>query len=157
MRKLYFLIVLYFISVDCFATRQTPDILIYDRDTFYLSTFPLEFIRPVDTSKYFVSTNCWRGYKAVWTIENNKLYLTKLLKCNLYGTSDTIDKKDFFLINKINIKTETNKVFADWYTDTLVFYRRTKKDTRSYEYHPWGFLARKIKIKINKGIIESIK
>ena len=71
------------LSINTFATVQECDLLIIEKDTIRLQTFPLEDLElkstPFGLSKTTAPcTACWRGYKAIWRIKDNKLFLEKI-------------------------------------------------------------------------------
>lgn len=97
---------------DIFATAQDPDYLIIGKDTFKLCSNPLDVYLEQKGSQtigkhklQMTNTGCWRGYVATWLLENDSLFLVRM----------HIDKLE------INIPDEfgSNKVFAQWVTDTL--------------------------------------
>ncbi|MCU4177804.1 hypothetical protein [Carboxylicivirga sp. N1Y90] len=113
------------ISLTIYATEQTPDKLIYKSDTIYLETYPFEILMDSDSlirkqiygdsEDFCISSGCWRGHVATWTIENDSLFLTKLI--------DGCEEFEFKL-NKVfrNRRVINNKVFADWFTGDLLEY-----------------------------------
>jgi hypothetical protein len=113
------------IRLFSFATEQTPDLLIVGKDTFYLKSFPInklnfkENMNPFDTG-LFVSTNCWRGYKATWEIKDSKLFLQKIQKCNTDSIIDYYKIISHFEINGYKPKILNGMIFADWYTAKLI-------------------------------------
>ncbi len=119
-------------KLDLFATEQTPDLLIIGKDSFYLQSFPIEQLNfkenmnPFDTG-LFVSTNCWRGYQAIWEIKDNKLLLQKILKCNTDTEIDYNTVISYFEKNGYKPKLINGKIFADWYTAKLI-------DCEYYDY-----------------------
>ena len=68
------------------GTAQTPDWLLYHGDTLRLYSNPLEQWlehlpqRPAEL-RGNSSTACWRGYKATWQLENDRLYLVAIKPC----------------------------------------------------------------------------
>jgi hypothetical protein len=77
-----------FFTLNVFGTIQIPDLLIYNGDTILIESYPLESyfndqnLRP--DSIFFkdcLSTACWRGYQAIWKIENDRLFLVSILDC----------------------------------------------------------------------------
>jgi len=116
--NLLFLII-YLFCVKSYATEQAPDLLIYNKDTVYIYSNPLqEKEHLLKKDKRFLklscrSTACWRRYQATWELINDKLYLTKISSCcnsditanlNLIFGDELIDKK----------------VFAQWYVGKLI-------------------------------------
>jgi|WetSurMetagenome_2_1015567.scaffolds.fasta_scaffold127862_1 hypothetical protein len=99
------------------ATGQEPDLLIIKSDTFYLFSNPLETYFDFKNNRIIngieingTSTGCWRGYIATWKIENDSLFLIKIIREPEFGK---------FIV--INLKEEfgKDKVFAEWYTGML--------------------------------------
>ena len=114
------------IMASCFkssATQQVADILIYDGDTLTLESILLEKYPGIDSlSKNLfgnqnacVTTGCWRGYQAEWTIENDQLYLTNIFSC-CYN-SDNIKANLAALFGK---RFKNGKVKADWLTGEII-------------------------------------
>jgi len=106
-----------------FATSQIPDILIYNGDTLYTYSNPLEqlYINDSIRPKFFgdkedcMPTDCWRGYQAEWTIINNQLFLTGIYSCRFEDDKTKADLKQFFGGKYIN-----GKVKADWVNRNLI-------------------------------------
>jgi hypothetical protein len=94
-----------------------------------------------------MSSGCWRGYVATWKIENETLYLVKMLN----GCEDY----DFRLENVFGAKNvENNKVFANWFSGDLYssFGQHLYFDPLSWE----DIYSKTIKCKVVKGNIKSI-
>ena len=112
-------------KLDLSATEQTPDVLIIGKDSFYLHSFPIEKLNfkenmnPFDTG-FFVSTNCWRGYQAIWEIKDNKLLLQKIVKCNTDTEIDYNSVISYFEKNGYKPKLINGKIFAEWYSANLI-------------------------------------
>jgi hypothetical protein len=135
-------------KLDCFATRQTGDLLIINKDTLIIYQYPLD--------KYFSKgnlynpnffndysrTSCWRGYKAVWIIKENRLYLKDIYDCTL---SNKIP------IDRIGKSTnDQGLIFAEWFDGSLKINMRTKEEI----IEPWNIgrlFMRKANIRIDKG------
>ena len=126
-RKAIFFTFLMF-SMNAFTTEQIPDLLIIGKDTVFLKTFPLEQLemksRPFGfwtKEKSFASTACWRSYKAIWRIIDNKLFLERIVEChNRPGEENIIE---LFERNGIKFQEKEGRIFADWCT--LDLYRQT--------------------------------
>jgi|GEM_PF-967598 len=117
------LIILFYVTV--FATEQTPDVLIYKSDTIYIETYPFEILMDSDSSirqrifrggdDFCISSGCWRGHVATWTVENDSLFLIDLI--------DGCEEYKFKLAEVFQCdKVINNKVFADWFTGELLEY-----------------------------------
>lgn len=124
-------------SFRLFASPQMPDYIIYKNDTIALYNLLLENyfhkVGKTDQGQLFglsfrdnSSTSCWRGYQAVYTIENDSLFLKHILYCgelryrkdslNLQSSEEKI--KQIFGDKVVN-----KKVYVDWYTGNISFPR----------------------------------
>lgn len=103
------------------STPQHPERLIYNGDTIWIDSFPLEDLREnnlkVQTAldslcPWQISTR-WRGYTGTWQIINDSLFLTKIEgdKTEKIVSLDKIFNKSY-----IGIKG----VFASWYTQSII-------------------------------------
>ncbi|HYG16792.1 MAG TPA: hypothetical protein VEC12_13630 [Bacteroidia bacterium] len=83
------LILLFFSLTQVSASLQVGDFLIYNDDTVEIFTQPLEVLYDTNTrpdSIFFhnprcYSTNCWRGYVALWLLKDSQLYLVEVIDC----------------------------------------------------------------------------
>ena len=108
-------------SKNTFATRQVGDRLVFNGDTVWIYSAPLEAyfqkkgertIGEIDfNSGRWGNTALWRGYVATWQLENDSLFLIRL-------QSDFIPERSI----DFDIKSEfgTNRVFAQWVTDSII-------------------------------------
>ena len=99
-----------------FATFQIPDLLIYNNDTLSFFATPLEMLYENTTERtvFFekdTPSNCWRGYQAVWTINNNHLFLSAINSYNYEEDSLKVNLEKIF-----PEKYSNGKVKADWVT-----------------------------------------
>jgi len=127
-------ILLFLVPNKGFASPQSPDLLIYNRDTIGIYTLLLEQyfdqIKKNDDveGKLFglnfregAALNCWRGYQAIFKIENDSLWLEQITSCNEYYYSDSINTKE----SKRRIaeifadKVVSGKVLVDWFSGNL--------------------------------------
>lgn len=108
-----------FIANSVFATGQVPDYLIYKGDTVALFSNPLEQYFEQTGKRELIdfvgcgSTACWRGYKAIWELKNDSLFLRQITSCH----------KDCGLEIKnadLNKMFGTDNVFANWVTGKLL-------------------------------------
>ena len=107
------------------TVQQSDELLIGDR-VIKLQSYPLEELNLVKrpfgyTDKTAPNTSCWRGYKADWTIVNNKLYLKSINRC--YGDTNkpsTANIQDLFNENKIEYDIYNNMIHAAWYSGEFV-------------------------------------
>ena len=121
------------ISNTGFASPQLPDYLIYRGDTLPVYNLILEnYFRQINTTdqgdlfglkfRDGASLNCWRGYQAIYEIENDSLFLTHILLC--WELNDNRDSLDISESNKrieniFSDKVKNNKVFIDWFTGKI--------------------------------------
>lgn len=117
MKKLIVLLIILLSSSNAFGTAQFPDLLIYKGDSFSLFSNPLESYfgknnpRP-DYLFVFRCTANWRGYVATWKIENENLYLIKLVEGSCDPNARNIDISIIFPSQDLPIK-------ATWFSGTL--------------------------------------
>jgi hypothetical protein len=131
----------FFAVSTAFSTEQTADILVIGRDTIYLKWFPLEELRiknkfkaPFDYGGHsFPHTGCWRGYVATWQIVENNLVLKEVQKLDTEKTKLNII--EYLENNNYNPKTINGFVLADWYSDTLKYYKHHYNDFRNERFY----------------------
>ncbi len=163
MKHLFFIFAILTSSISAFATEQETDLLIIGKDTIYLDIFPLEGLnltsRPFGKTRATApSSNCWRGYSAVWRIIDNKLYLEKILHCNSDKESGEENIQELFKRNAIEYSENNGLIFASWCT--LDFYRMTFSTAKYYPdkiYLYDGYNEKeknkKVFLSIEKGVI----
>ena len=119
-------ILIFCLPIFCYGTRQKPDSVIYQGDTFSMRYFGHGSPSPFndffnDTTKKYpfenLGTACWRGYIAKWKINNDSLFLIEISR------PDTIIYLDYFH----KTKCKNNKVFADWHSG-FIFCESTKEE-----------------------------
>lgn len=112
-------------SCQTLATPQVPDLLIYNGDTLQLFANPMsEHPHARSLSRRFFrgknrcySTACWRGYQAVWLIQNKQLYLVAILNC--CRMEKTVQQKAN-LKKLFGKKFINGKVKADWVNACMI-------------------------------------
>lgn len=126
MKKVIIVLSFLLVSVTVFATRQESDLLVIDSDTLLLNTFLLEELeltyRPYGrTRQNAPSTACWRGYRAVWRISDERLFLEKVIPCG-YSDSETKEQSitELFDRNQRTYTLNDGMILADWVTVELV-------------------------------------
>ena len=96
------------------ATRQFPEVLVYNNTTYDMYTTPLEALFPAGKTRAFVSrpssTACARGYIGSWKIEDDGLFLMAL--------HDGTPHQNTIALNKVDPKW-VSPVKADWFSGTL--------------------------------------
>ena len=148
-------------SINVFATQQTPDLLIVGSDTISLEVFPLEQLkmryRPFGfgvQGKEFASTACWRSYRAIWKIVDNKLFLEKIIQC--HNESEEEDIVQLFEKNDIQYQEIDGLIFANWYTISLYKRKDDFYKNRTYLNNGWDRIIKnkkKIILQIENGIV----
>ena len=124
-------------TFQLFASPQMPDYIIFKGDTIatynlileqYLqkhdtatkeSLFGLSFRNSVTGN---VLTSCWRGYQAIYQIDNDSLFLVDIINCRerrnckINKTASIEKMKSIFNKNLIN-----DRVFINWFSGDLNF------------------------------------
>jgi hypothetical protein len=135
MKKINISIAIFLLHLNVFATGQVGDILIWKGDTLTLFSNPLKLITGYDSlilkihleieqltylnlkaneeREEILSTACWRGYKAEWSVLNDSIFLNNIYHChnknikiNLYDIFQNIEKNE--------------KIFASWINGDLI-------------------------------------
>lgn len=106
------------------ATGQIPDLIIIGKDTLMLLECPIEhdsiFRRQVGErlSNENSSTDCWRGYQALWQIENGELSLIQIEDGkSLYTHIPKITVNMNGIFDKY--RNKEGKVIATWFSGKL--------------------------------------
>ncbi len=114
-----------FLSLNSFASPQVPDYVIYKGDTIPVYKLILEQyfqkIEKSDKGSLFglkfregASFNCWRGYQAIYSIENDSLFLKNIIDCGEWPIDQTASEKRIKEI--FNDKVNDGKVHIDWFS-----------------------------------------
>ena len=127
------LVVLLFSSVGIFASPQLPDYIIYKKDT--IATYNLlieQYLQKYKqdereqlfglTFRDGASFNCWRGYQAIYKIENDSLFLADIIDCG--SLRKTLLDKTTSLKKMRSIfgdRLISDKVFINWFSGSLNF------------------------------------
>lgn len=104
-------------SLETTATIQGGDVLMFEGERYGLNNYPLESYPEYDSlkEKYFnigCSMGNIRGYVATWLVENNKLFLLKIVKCS--------EPKAYANLEKIfGERCVDGRVEASWYSGVL--------------------------------------
>lgn len=116
-----------------FASPQMPDYIIYGKDTIATYNLILEtYLQKLDstkTDKLFglsfrdgSSFSCWRGYQAVYKIENDSLFLVNIINCGELRNGKIDKKQSFEKMKSIFSEKFTNgKVYIDWFDGDVNF------------------------------------
>lgn len=123
MKKLIISIIALPFSLGLFASPQMPDYIIYGKDTIATYNLILEqYLQKQDTStidKLFgltfrngASFNCWRGYQAIYKIENDSLFLVDIVNCGELRNEQ---------ISKIESSERLKAIFGNRFINGRVF------------------------------------
>lgn len=131
-----------FILTDLIASPQVPDYIIYKNDTIptynllveqYLQTrkgdngrlFDLSFRNSID-GQLGTSMNCWRGYQAIYKIENDSLFVSAIIDC--HSLENKNQKPNNYIKKLFGDKVNSEKVFIDWYSGNISFPVKSKEN-----------------------------
>ena len=159
-------------SSNIFASSpQVADYLIYKNDTIatynllvekYLQTikddkgrlFDMSFRNSI-TGIEGTSLNCWRGYQAIYKIENDSLFVNAIIDCHSLEYKEEIPKN--YIGKVFGDKVKNGKVFVDWHSGNISFPTK-RKDNKEIRWD--GVFERtfiyETAIKVEKGIIAQI-
>lgn len=120
MRSFSLVCILILMSIKLLASPQQSELLIVQNDTIpiYQILLPLDMANNliinngiIDTTEAFpVALNNWRGYRGIWKLENDSLFLVGFYSA--YGSHN--------LEQLFPSKIKDGKVLADWYNSTLI-------------------------------------
>ncbi len=133
MKKIILIIAFNVFYFTLSASPQRPDYIIYKNDTVATYNLILEqYFQSKDTlaeEKLFglnfrdgATFNCWRGYQAIYKIENDSLFLTDIIECGerLRGKlNKSLSNKKMATI--FGDKLRSSKVYIDWFSGDLNF------------------------------------
>ena len=163
MKEILTFIFLISLAFSAFATEQETDLLIIENDTIYLKTFPLEKLelkkRPFGNSRAPApSTACWRGYRAIWKIKDDKLYLEKIIRCNSDRENGEQNIMELFNSNDVDFEKSDGMILANWVTEDLYkmnFSIANYHKDKIYLYDGWDEKEnnkdKSLRLKIEKG------
>lgn len=158
--------ILIFWTTELFASPQMPDYLIYGKDTIATYNLILEqYLKRQDTEgteqlfglafRDGATFNCWRGYQAIYKIENDSLFLVDIINCGELRNGK-IDKTQS--LDKIKAvfgdKLKNEKVFIDWF-DGYVNFPLTNEVLR-WDGVYYKIFEREKVITISKGLAEKV-
>lgn len=128
-----FLLPLYLLPNIANASRQPPDILLYKGDTIALFKLLVEEYLQArnepENGRLFglsfrdsLGTACWRGYRAVYKIENDSLFLVYMIDCyDRYEKGQTINDSasQKRIATLFGDRFRNGRVFIDWFSGKL--------------------------------------
>ena len=135
--SLLFILVLTLSALRVFASPQMPDYIIFKGDTIATYNLILEQYlqrqEKTESEKLFglsfrkssnggFSFNCWRGYQAIYKIDNDTLFLVDIINCGerregkIDKTASIEKMKGIFGDNVVN-----GRVYINWFSGDLNF------------------------------------
>ncbi len=136
-------VLLSFAFLNLHASPQLPDYIIYKNDT--LPTYHLlveQYLQkkyPGDEKLFGLSfrntlnkdgsvlLSCWRGYQAIYKIENDSLFLVSMIDCgSIKNFRKGESNANLSLI--FNDKVKNGKVFIDWFKGDISFRLKDKSN-----------------------------
>ncbi|WP_299116599.1 hypothetical protein [uncultured Winogradskyella sp.] len=134
MKKIFFSIVAVISLIQNVNANspQVPDYIIFKRDTIAVYNLLVEKyfdnLKKENNGELFglkfresSTTFCWRGYQAVYEIDDDSLFVKHIIYCGELFDGNKLNIKDSnkrlkeFFKNKVN----NNRVFVDWYSGSL--------------------------------------
>jgi len=129
----FYILVFTLASFRLSASPQMPDYIIYRKDTIATYNLILEqyFQRheKIQSEKLFglsfrdgASLNCWRGYQAIYKIDNDSLFLVDIINCGerrggqIDKTASAEKMKAIFSDKVVN-----DKVYINWFSGDISF------------------------------------
>jgi hypothetical protein len=116
-----------------YSSPQMPDYVVYKNDTFKTYNLILEqYLQKKDTAELEnlfgfdfrngSSFSCWRGYQAIYKIENDSLFLTDIINCGELR-SKIIDKKasNEKMKSIFGNKSNIGKIYINWFSGDFSF------------------------------------
>lgn len=121
MRTFFLILAAIFSLSASYATGQAPDLIVVGRDTLPLFSNPLEawFDRQGEREipgmrGHIISTAFWRGYQAIWQLEDDRIFLT-----GIFPPLATPEDTPADLAAMFGERYANGKVFADWIDEEL--------------------------------------
>jgi len=121
------------ISVLVYGSSQVPDYIVFGKDTVQTYNLILEsYLQKHDTLRANkllglsfrdgATTNCWRGYQAIYEIDNDSLFLVAIISCGGLKDGRFDRSQSIHRMNSIFGKRSKNcKVFIDWFDGSISF------------------------------------
>lgn len=139
-------------TINCYATGQTGELVIYKGDTLIMLCEPLEvYLQKNEPREKFYpflkdgcSTALWRGYVGLWEIRENRLFLIDIFGCG--DKTKSIKEKIF--------KGQNLEILADWFEGQLFIEkgRVIKYNHMAYD----RYYEKEVVLTVRNGIVESV-
>jgi len=133
MKKLVITLLFVHQSLGLFSSPQMPDYIVFGKDTIPTYNLILElYLQKQDTGKIEslfglafrdnASLNCWRGYQAIYKVENDSLFLVEIIRCGELQNKQTDRTLSVEKIKAIfGDKMVNEKVYINWFSGVINF------------------------------------
>lgn len=146
-----------------YASPQYPDYIIYGKDTLPTYTLLLEQYFQVqgkeEQGKLFglsfrdgASSNCWRGYKAVYIFDRDSLFLEHVLPCGEPLNAIDVAASRTRIKNIFGEKMGNGRVFINWYSGKMKF--PLSKELVRWDGVFYKIFEKETVLTISKGLIQ---
>lgn len=154
-------------TLGLFASPQMPDYIIYGKDTIATYNLILEqYLQGKDTAKTDElfglsfrngsSFNCWRGYQAMYKLENDSLFLVDIINCGELGNAKIDTTQSLKKIKSIfGEKYRNGKIYIDWF-DGYINFPLTDKVLR-WDGVFYKIFEKERIINISKGLVLKVE
>lgn len=125
MKRVFLIALLSIASFVAGATQQINDKVIFEGETWEITSFPIEYLQPEMKDAFtallgerdFISTANYRGYIAYWYIKRGRLYLDRVEVPQSNGESKILSGKE---LKKVFRKYRSfGKIKAGWITGNI--------------------------------------
>jgi rRNA maturation protein Rpf1 len=119
-------------------TAQSPEEFIYKGKRYQgLYAEPLDqYLQTQNIEFQPIASSCWRGYKCLWIISENKLYLTGFSGAiRIYTDDDEFSPERSYDIKNISLNElfpNQQNVFVEWFSGEIKLVRRVKLTGNDY-------------------------
>jgi len=127
--KLVAVLLFLFFTKNGFASPQSPDYIIFKADTILVYNLILEqYLQKEEKSsqgnlfglefREGASLNCWRGYQAIYLVENDSIFLNEIIRCKELRSGSPIDRAASRkrLSDIFGERVKNRRVYLDWYS-----------------------------------------
>jgi hypothetical protein len=167
MKKLVITLLFVHQSFGLFSSPQMPDYIIFGKDTIPTYNLILElYLQKQDTGKIEslfglairdnASLNCWRGYQAIYKVENDSLFLVEIIRCGELQNKQ-IDRT--LSVKKIKTlfgeKMVNEKVYINWFSGVINFPLTNK--TLRWDGVFYKIFEKERIITVSQGIVTKIE
>jgi hypothetical protein len=160
-------VLLILFSLGLFASPQMPDYVIFGNDTIATYNLLLEqYLQKQDSTEIDrlfglafrdgASFNCWRGYQAIYKVDNDSLFLVDIINCGELRKEQIDKAKSLDKIKAIfGQQTKNDRVFINWFSG-LISFPLTNKSLRWDGVFYRIYESEKV-ISITNGQVNNIK